>query len=117
MLSETLTRAHHHLTGGWHEPLSLASDGTIYDRQAEGIERFCVHDALLTAAAGDVKAFMVAEELLTKLVRLDPSVPRTTSWGHHMTLHEWAAEPCRTHDEVLQLFARAAKHAATKESR
>lgn len=116
MLSELLTRAREHLRGGWHEPLSLASDGTICDRQSEGIEKFCVHDALLTAAP-DVDAFLAAEEALTKQLRLDPLLPRTNAWGHAMTLNEWAAEPERTHGQVLQLFTRAHAQALTKEIR
>lgn len=116
MLSDVILRAHEHLRGGWHEPLSLASDGTICDVKCEGIARFCVHDALLTAA-GDVDSFMAAEELLSKRLRLDPLVPSTNAWGHAMTLNEWVAEPERTHGEVLQLFKRAHAQAEAKEHR
>lgn len=112
-LSEVIKRARAHLAGGWHEPLSLASDGTICDSQCEGIARFCCHDALLTAA-GDVDGFREAEQLVTK--QLPGDLPHVTAWGHAMSLNEWAAMPGRTHDEVLVLFDQAARHALTREA-
>lgn len=107
LASEVIEAARRHLAGGWHEPLSLASDGTICDAQCEGIDRFCCHDALLTAG-GDVDSFRAAEDLVQRQLQLQ---------GVTVSLNEWAMDPGRTHAEVLQLFARAAKHAATKESR
>lgn len=115
MLSELLDKARGHIDGGWHEPLSLASDGTICDVQCEGIARFCLHDALLTAAAGDVDAHLAAEEVLAK--QLPADAPEVDAWGHAMTPNVWAAMPGRTQAEVIALLNRAAKHALTKEQR
>ena len=115
LLSEVLARARKHVAGGWHEPLSLASDGTICDAQAEGIAKYCLHDALIAAAAGDVDAHLAAEAELAQ--QLPADLPYADRWGHAMTPNTWAAMPGRTHDEVLALFTAAQGHARAEESR
>lgn len=106
--SLVLSRARHHLAGGWNEPMSLAADGTICPRDDEGITKFCTHDALAVAAGDDVAADAAAELELNRALRARGD---TQSFAH------WVSEPGRTHAEVLELFARAERHALAEESR
>lgn len=107
-LSEVLERARKLVAGGWHEPLSLAADGTICDVKAEGIERFCVNDALTVAAADDFGAIVDAELALVKQLQLS---------GERRSLTAWLEDKHRGHGDVLALFTRAAAHARAEESR
>lgn len=106
--SDVLQKARAHLVGGWHPVLSLTAAGKICPASDEGISLFCVDDALEVAAAGDAMALVHAWNELSAQV-------------HHVTgegnVFVWESDARRTHGDVLQLFARAHKHALTKEQR
>ena len=106
--SHVLRKARALLAGGWNEPMSLAANGTICARDDEGIAKFCTRDALATAAAGDVEADDAAELELNRALR---------ARGDTQSFALWAQLPGRTHAEVLELFARAERHALAEESR
>ena len=104
MLSETLLRARAHLSGGWCPTVSRDAAGNVCTPDDEGVTRFSILDALDVVTGGDWNQLHCAMRALG--LRVAPAL-----------LGDWEADPKRTHPEVLALFARAAKHAATKESR
>jgi hypothetical protein len=106
-VSEVLTKARALLAGGWN-PISLAADGTICSRTDEGITKFCARDAIATAAAGDSAADDAAELELNRALR---------ARGDLQSFTLWEQLPGRTQAEVLELFARAERHALAEESR
>ncbi len=110
-LSEVLDRARKHVAGGWHEPMSLTSGGHICAPNDEGIERFCVNDAIHIAAGGahaDFNLQVDAELALMRQLQLS---------GEKRSLATWLEDERRMHGDVLQLFSRAAAHARTTEAR
>ena len=107
-LSEVLDAARKHVAGGWHEPLSLAADGTICDVQSEGIAKFCTHDAIVVAAAGDGGVAVDAELALARQLELS---------GEKRSLTTWLEDEHRMHGDVLRLFTTAAAHARATEGR
>lgn len=106
--SEVLTRARELLAGGWHEPFSVAADGTLRDRDHEDAVRFCTRDAIALAARVDGAADDAAELELNRALR---------AAGHAWSFCVWVALPDRTHNDVLQLFAKAIAHSLAEESR
>ncbi len=104
MLSELLTRARKHVAGGWSPLLSRDASGLECGPDEEGITTFCIVDALITAADGDLVVMQTGARALG--LRLSPT-----------KLGDWEAAPERTQVDVLELFALAAKNAATKEHR
>lgn len=108
MLSEVLERARRHVANGWHEPMSLTSSGAICAATDEGIEKFCVVDAIETAAAGNFELQVDAEIALSRQLQLG---------GEKRSLSTWLEHEKTLHGDVLQLFTRAAAHARAEESR
>ncbi len=104
MLSETLTAARGHLAGGWSPLVSRDASGAMCGPDDEGITTFCIVDAVLVAAKGD-------------LVEAHRGLRAVGKSVAPVLLGDWEIAAERTQDDVLQLFARAAKHAATKETR
>lgn len=107
-LSEVLERARKHVAGGWHEPMSLTSSGTICAPTDEGIDKYCVNDAIEAAAAGDFVRQVDAEIALARQLQLR---------GERRSLAAWLENPNTLHGDVLQLFSFAAAHARTTEAR
>lgn len=105
--SEVLQRARALVAGGWHEPLSLDAQGRICTADDEGISRFCLADALQVAAAGDVGAYMRAEDIIER---------QLASSGWTEPVYRWLELPERTHAEVLRLLQRAHAHTTAKEA-
>ncbi|MFZ5440507.1 MAG: DUF6197 family protein [Myxococcota bacterium] len=99
---EVLDRARELVAHGWHEPFSLDAQGKLCSSDAEGIAKFCMVDALLVAARGDVLEESRAEEALTRQLQL---------LERDAALFAWLEAPERTHAEVLKLLARAEAHA------
>lgn len=108
--SEVLTKARAHVAGGWHEPLSLDAQGHICGRHDEGITRFCLLDAMLTAAAGDIDVFFAAEAHLVEKLR------REGQLGADEPLYRWLESPRRTQGDVLLALAQTANRARAQES-
>lgn len=108
--SEVLHRARALIAGGWHEPLSLDAQGAICGRTDEGITKFCLLDALLTACAEDLDAFFAAEAAVVTQVRhRDPS-------HRDAPLYRWLEATSRTQADVLFVLAQAAKASRAKEA-
>ncbi|PZR17509.1 MAG: hypothetical protein DI536_04135 [Archangium gephyra] len=108
-LSESLMRARALLAGGWHEPFSLDAADKLCDATAEGISKFCVEDAVRTAAAGDATLIASAEQAL--------ELQLVTVTGSLCPLSQWLVAPERKQSDVVALFSRAVRHAAAEESR
>lgn len=106
-LSEVLRQARAHVGGGWHEPLSLSSTGTICGPTDEGIARFCAFDALQVACAFDGAVHLRAEDTLVEALRASSA----------LDLAVWLEDPRRTRDDVVQLFGRAHSRARALEAR
>lgn len=100
-LSEVLERARKHIAGGWHEPMSLTSSGAICAPNDEGIEKFCVADAIEVAAGGSFVMQVDAELELAKQLSLR---------GEKRSLTTWLEHPNTLHGDVLQLMNTAAAH-------
>lgn len=110
--SEVLRGARELLAKGWSEPFALDEFGHIAVNGAVPVS-WSVFDALEHAAAGDIDAWLVAEEKLLEFVR--PRSGRTAeeylrkraglSVGS-VTLSHWL-ESVKTQAEVLTLFQRA----------
>lgn len=102
-LSEVLAIARKHIAGGWVPLISRDASGAMCDHQDEGITRFCIVDALLAAAQGDLDLWWSAGVVLRRMA----GVP----------LGDWESAPERSHADVLQLFTRAQNNAAAGETR
>lgn len=109
--SEVLTRARHHVAGGWNEPLSLDAAGHTCGRTDEGITKFCLLDAMLNAAGEDLEVFFRAEALLVNRLRHDGLLP------DGMPMYRWLEAPQRMQGEVLLLLAQTANRARAEEAR
>lgn len=99
-------RARELLAGGWSEPLSLDTQGKICSLNSEGIQRFCVNDALEHAASTIADPTWMEQRLMVLL--------GFGEWGY-VRWHAWLEAPERTLADVLALFDRAilrAKHSA-----
>lgn len=110
-LSEVLDRARKHVAGGWHEPTSLTSGGTICAPNDEGIAKFCVTDAIHSAAGGssaDIDLQMNAELAIIEQLQFT---------GERRSLSTWLEHEKTRHGDVLELFSRAIAHARAEESR
>jgi hypothetical protein len=107
-LSEVLERARKHVAGGWHEPMSTTSSGTICSASDEGIANYCVSDALEAAAGGDFGLHLEGELAIGKQLQLS---------GERRSLQTWLEDEKRLHGDVLALFSRAIAHARAEESR
>lgn len=105
--SEVLRRARELLAGGWHEPLSLDAQGHICTADDEGLSRLCLADALQVASAGDVGAYMRAEDAIER---------QLASMGWTEPVYRWLELPERTQAEVLRLLQRAHAHTTAKEA-
>lgn len=102
-LHQVLERARAHIAGGWAPNISRDASGGLCGPDDEGIAKFCIIDALLVAAGGDLVAMHAGARSLGR--RLEPSL-----------LGDWEAAPQRTHADVLQLFARAHATALAQET-
>lgn len=103
-LSEVLAAARAHIAGGWSPLISRDASGQACDHNDEGITRFCVVDALLAAAGGDLELWWRAGCVLVRQLA-------------GSKLGDWEAAPKRTQAEVLQLFTRAHFNAVAQETR
>lgn len=108
MLSEVLERARKHVAGGWREPMSTTSAGTICAADDEGIANYCVNDAIEAASAGDFVRQVDAELALVRQLQLR---------GEKRSLSTWLEHEHTLHGDVLQLFSFAVSHARAEESR
>lgn len=102
-LSEVLAIARQHIAGGWSPLISRDASGAMCDHLDEGITRFCIVDALLAAAQGDLDLWWAAGVVL----RRQAGKP----------LGDWEAAPKRKQADVLQLFTRAHFNAVAGENR
>lgn len=102
-LSEVLAIARQHVAGGWAPLISRDASGAMCDHQDEGITKFCLVDALLAAAQGDLDLWWAAGVVLRRIA----GAP----------LGDWEAAPKRSQDDVLHLFSRAQSNAAAGETR
>lgn len=109
--SELLTKARHHVAGGWHEPLSLDAAGHICGRNDEGITRFCLLDAMLTAAGDDLDALFAAEAGLVEKLHRDGQL------GEQEPFYRWLEAPTRTQGDVLLLLAQVTNRLRAQEGR
>lgn len=105
--SEVLAKARTLVAGGWHEPLSLDSAGRICGPDDEGIEQYCLLDAVRVASRWEAAPLIAAWEQLEQLLFV---VHR------HHSLLAWLATEGRTRLEVLQLITQAQARALAKEA-
>lgn len=102
--AEVLWKARALVQGGWSPTVSRDSAGGMCGPDDEGIEKFCLLDACLTAAKGDLVATHAAMRAVGKPLHLLTG----------MQLGDWEAEATR--DDVLDQLARAAKRAEAQEA-
>lgn len=106
MLSEVLEQARRQIAGGWSEPLSLDADGFVCDHRAEGINRFCLFDALQASVTSGAE-HIAAEAALVERLRMEGPLDLAT----------WLEEPERKRADVVLLLGQAAARARAVESR
>lgn len=102
-LHHVLERARAHIAGGWVPLISRDASGAMCDHLDEGIAKFCIVDALLVAAHGDLAVMHGGARALGR--RLEPEL-----------LGDWEAARSRTQADVLQLFAKAHATALAQET-
>lgn len=102
-LHHVLARARAHIAGGWVPLVSRDASGAMCAHLDEGIAKFCVLDALLVAAQGDLVVMHRGARALGR--RLEPEL-----------LGDWESAPKRTQADVLQLFAKAHATALAQET-
>lgn len=105
--TDVLREARAHVGAGWSEPLSLDAAGKICGPTGDGLERFCVFDALQVAARFVGETHLAAEDALVEALRVRSALDLT----------EWLEVDGRKQGEVVQLFGRALARLNAKETR
>lgn len=106
-LAQALDETRRLIACGWHEPMSLDASGKLCSHEEEGIARFCLDDALLTACAGDGVLYVECEAAIVKQLYAS---------AEFRPLRTWLDAKETRHADVLRILSRAARHHAAKEA-